>query len=290
MATGGTTLGRGKTAEQIALIAEASRIVADVLGMLEQYTVAGATTLQLDAIAEEYIRDHGAEPAFKGYVVMGLSYPNTLCTSVNDAVVHGLPDSVPLREGDVVSLDVGVKKGGYYGDSAITYAIGDPGEIGRRLMQVTEESLWLGIQEAVVGNRVYDISRAVQRHVEANGFSVVRDLVGHGIGTKLHEDPSIPNFVPSPFQRHHFKNTQLVDGLVICIEPMVNAGTYRVKTRDDRWTMATQDGQLSAHYEHTVVVREGRPEVLTLSKGAEPKWMASDSTEREPTAAKRTES
>ncbi|MBS1913799.1 MAG: type I methionyl aminopeptidase [Bacteroidetes bacterium] len=262
MATGGV-ITRGKTPEEIALIRESSRIVAGVLAMLKEHTVAGATTLSLDAIAEEYIRDHGAEPAFKGYVVHGEVYPNTLCTSVNEAVVHGLPDSRPLAEGDIVSLDVGVKKDGFYGDSAVTYAIGDVGEIGRKLMKVTEESLWLGIEQAVAGNRVYDISRAVQKHVEANGFSVVRELVGHGIGRSLHEEPSVPNFVPSPFQRHQFKNTALVDGMVICIEPMVNAGSYRVATRPDRWTVVTQDGMPSAHYEHTIVVREGAPEILT---------------------------
>jgi methionyl aminopeptidase len=250
------------------LIAEASRIVAGVLVMLEPYTVAGATTRQLDKLAEDYIRSFDAEPAFKGYEVHGLIYPATLCTSINDAVVHGLPDDRPLEEGDIVSLDVGVKKNGYYGDSAITYSIGDPGELGRRLMQVTKEALWFGIEQAVAGNRVFDISRAVQRHVEANGFSVVRELVGHGIGKSLHEDPAIPNFVPSPFQRHQFRNTQLVDGMVICIEPMVNAGTYRVVTRADGWTVATQDGKPSAHYEHTVVVREGEPEILTMAQDA----------------------
>jgi methionyl aminopeptidase len=257
------SLQRSKSPEEIALIAEASKMVSGVLRMLREPTVAGATTKQLDRLAEEYIRDHGAEPAFKGYVVHGLSFPNTLCTSVNEAVVHGLPDDVPLKDGDIVSLDVGVKYQGYYGDSAVTYSIGDPGEEGGRLMRVTEEALWLGIEQAVAGNRVYDISRAVQRHVESNGFSVVRELVGHGIGKTLHEEPSIPNFVPSPFQRHHFKNTALVEGMTICIEPMVNAGGYRVETRDDQWTVVAQDGKPSAHFEHTVVVREGAAEVLT---------------------------
>jgi methionyl aminopeptidase len=258
-----TIPGRGKSPDEIALIAESSRIVAGVLAMLEEFTVEGVTTARLDELAEDYIRSHGAEPAFKGYVVHGLVYPATLCTSVNEAVVHGLPNDKPLREGDIVSLDVGVKKDGYYGDSAYTYAIGDPGEEGRRLMAVTKESLRLGIEQAVVGNRVYDIARAVQKHVEANGFSVVRELVGHGIGRSLHEEPAIPNFVPSPFQRHQFRNTQLVEGMVICIEPMVNAGTYRVMTAADGWTVVTQDGKPSAHYEHTVVVREGAPEILT---------------------------
>lgn len=264
MGSGGT-ISRGKTADEIALIAEASRIVSGVLTMLKEHTRAGATTRELDVIAEEFIRDHGAEPAFKGYVVHGIPYPATLCTSVNDAVVHGLPDELPLQEGDIVSLDVGVKKDGFYGDSAITYGIGDVGDEGRKLMRVTEEALWLGIEQAVAGNRVFDISRAVQRHVESNGFSVVRELVGHGIGRNLHEDPAVPNFVPSPFQRHQFRNTQLVDGMVICIEPMVNAGSYRVVTRADEWTVATQDGKPSAHFEHTIVVREGKAEILTMT-------------------------
>jgi methionyl aminopeptidase len=259
----GTSNSRIKSAEEIALIAEASEIVSGVLAMLKDHVLPGATTSQLDAIAEDYIRSFGAEPAFKGYIVHGNVYPATLCTSVNDAVVHGLPDDRPLQEGDIVSLDVGVKKSGYYGDSAITYPIGEIGELEQKLMRVTQESLMLGIEQAVAGNRVYDISRAVQRHVEKNGFSVVRELVGHGIGSSLHEDPAIPNFVPSPFQRHQFRNSPLVDGMVICIEPMVNAGTYRVMTRADDWTVATQDGKPSAHFEHTIVVREGEPEVLT---------------------------
>lgn len=255
--------GRVKTEEEIELIAEASRIVASVLTMLKEFAVEGVTTSRLDQIAEEYIRSFDAEPAFKGYSVHGEIYPATLCTSVNEAVVHGLPGDRVLRSGDIVSLDCGVKKGGYYGDSAITYAIGEVGEREKKLMQVTEEALWLGIEQSIPGNRVFDIARAVQRHVESNGFSVVRELVGHGIGKTLHEDPAIPNFVPSPFMRHQFKNVALVEGMVFCIEPMVNAGTYRVNTLEDRWTVVTQDGQPSAHFEHTIVVRESGPEILT---------------------------
>ncbi len=252
-----------KSAEQIELIRHASRIVSGVLETLSECVTEGMTTQKMDARAEEYIRDHGAEPAFKGYVVQGEEYPATLCTSVNSAVVHGLPDHRPLVEGDIVSLDVGVRYNGYFGDSAATYAVGEISDEGRRLMEVTEEALWLGIEQAIEGNRVYDISRAVQRHVESHGFSVVRELVGHGIGSKLHEEPSIPNFVPSPFARHQFRNTQLIDGMTICIEPMVNAGGHRVITLDDRWTVATADGRPSAHYEHTVVIRPDKAEVLT---------------------------
>lgn len=254
---------RVKTEEEIALIAEASRIVGGALIMLKEFTVEGVTTSKLDRIAEEYIRSYDAEPAFKGYSAHGEVYPATLCTSINEAVVHGLPSDYVLKSGDVVSLDCGAKKGGYYGDSAITYMIGEVSEENQRLVKVTEEALWLGIEQAVPGNRVFDISRAVQRHVEANGFSVVRELVGHGIGTSLHEEPSIPNFIPSPFMRHQFKNVALVEGMVFCIEPMVNAGTYRVNTLADRWTVVTQDGKPSAHFEHTLVVREEAPEILT---------------------------
>lgn len=257
---------RAKSDEEIALIAEASRLVSATLEMLRDEVRAGVTTRHLDALAEEFIRSHDAEPAFKGYEVHGLLFPATLCTSVGDAVVHGLPDDVALREGEIVSLDCGVKKNGFYGDSAITYAVGEIGELEKKLMRVTREALDLGVEQAVAGNRVYDISRAVQRHVEANGFSVVRELVGHGIGRTLHEEPAIPNFVPSPFQRHQFRNTMLVDGMVICIEPMVNAGSYRVVTRADDWTVATQDGRPSAHYEHTLVVRDGAPQVLTTHR------------------------
>lgn len=261
--TGARAGGRVKSEDEIALIAEASRIVYGALTMLKEFTVEGATTARLDQLAEEYIHSYGAEPAFKGYSVHGEIYPATLCTSINEAVVHGLPNDRPLEPGDIVSLDCGVKKGGYYGDSAVTYAIGEISEEEQRLLKVTEESLWLGIEQAIPGNRVFDISRAVQRHVEANGFSIVRDLVGHGIGRSLHEEPAIPNFVPSPFLRHQFKNVQLVEGMVFCIEPMVNAGTYRVNTLADRWTVVTADGKPSAHFEHTVVVRAGEPEILT---------------------------
>jgi len=252
-----------KSAEEIELVRQASRIVSDVLALLRDQVVEGTTTTAMDRLAEEFIRDHGAEPAFKGYVVQGEAYPSTLCTSVNSAVVHGLPDDRPLAQGDLLSIDVGVRLAGYYGDSAATYPVGEVSDEARRLMQATEDALWLGIAQAVDGNRVYDISRAVQRHVEANGFSIVRELVGHGIGKRLHEEPSIPNFLPSPFARHQFRNAQLIDGMTICIEPMVNAGTYRVATLEDRWTVVTADGRLSAHYEHTVVIRPGRAEVLT---------------------------
>jgi len=260
---GFATKGMIKTAEEIAMIAEASSIVSDVLILLKNYLTPGVTSLRLDEIAEEFIRSRGAEPAFKGHVVHGLTYPNTLCVSVNDAVVHGLPNNREMRDGDLVSLDVGVKKNGYYGDSAVTYMIGEPSPLQQKLMQVTHEALWLGIEQAVAGNRVFDISKAVQQHVQNNGFTVVRDLVGHGIGTTIHEEPAIPNFVPGPFQRHNYRNTPLQEGMVICIEPMVNAGTYKVETEADDWTVVTADGKPSAHYEHTVVVRNGEAKVLT---------------------------
>ncbi len=252
-----------KSPEAIALIAESSRIVADVLVLLAEHVVPGVTTRRLDEIAEEYIRSCGAEPAFKGYRVHGLVFPATLCTSVNDAVVHGIPDERELREGDIVSLDVGALRSGYYGDGAHTYPVGEVDEEKQRLMRVTREALALGIAQAVAGNRVFDISRAVQQHVESCGYSVVRELVGHGIGTTLHEEPAVPNFVPGPFQRHQFRNALLTDGTVICIEPMVNAGSHRVATDPDGWTIRTTDGRPSAHYEHTVVVRAAGAEILT---------------------------
>lgn len=257
---------RAKSEDEIALIAESSRIVWQTLEMLRTEVQPGMTTRRLDAMAEEFIRAQGATPAFKGHEVQGQAFPATLCTSVGSAVVHGLPDDVPLREGEIVSLDCGVKLEGYYGDSATTVAVGSIGELEEKLLRVTREALDLGVEQAVAGNRVFDISRAVQRHVEAHGFSVVRELVGHGIGRELHEEPAIPNFVPSPFQRHQFRNTQLIEGMVICIEPMVNAGSFRVVTREDNWTVATMDGQPSAHFEHTVVVREGAPQVLTVHR------------------------
>jgi len=211
------------------------------------------TTRQLDVYAEELARQRGASPAFKGY----RGYPYSLCISVNEVVVHGMPSERRLKEGDIVSLDFGVCYHGYYGDAAITVPVGKVSDEALRLMRITEEALYCGIEAAKPGNRLGDISAAVQQYVEAAGFSVVRDFVGHGIGTKLHEDPQIPNFgVPG-------RGVLLKEGMVLAIEPMVNAGTYRVKILDDGWTVVTSDKRLSAHFEHSVAITAKGPDILS---------------------------
>lgn len=254
-----------KSPEDIAGMKVSAGIVSGVHEMIREHVVAGAVTQDLDKLAEEYIRDHGGEPAFKGYEVGDdiAPYPATLCISVNEVVVHGIPGQSRLKEGDIVTVDVGVVKDGYFGDCASTYAIGEVDEERRKLMDVTLESLLKGIEKAIAGNWVFDIARAVQTHVESHGFSVVRDLVGHGIGTSLHEDPAVPNFVPNPFARHRHRNVKLVDGMVLCVEPMVNAGTFKVITESDGWTVRTGDRKPSAHFEHMILIRPDRAEVLT---------------------------
>ena len=249
-----------KTLEEIELVRESSRIVADVLKLIGATARPGITTLELDALAEEYIRSNGGEPAFKGYGYDKRNlYPATLCTSIDAEVVHGIPGTRTLKEGDLLSLDVGVKKNGFYGDGAWSFAIDGVSAEKQRLMRVTEESLLKGIEKAVAGNHLHDISAAVQQHVEANGFSVVRDLVGHGIGKKLHEEPSVPNFGEAG------TGIVLKDGMTLAIEPMVNSGTWRVKIAADGWTVFTADGKPSAHFEHTVALINGKAEILTQS-------------------------
>jgi methionyl aminopeptidase len=246
-----------KTPDEIALIRESCRVVAEVLKLVGAHAEPGVTTKELDRLAEEYIRSCGGEPAFKGYGPRENPFPGTLCTSIDGVVVHGIPGKQTLNEGDLVSIDVGVRMKGFYGDGAWTYAIGPVNEEKQRLMRVTEEALALGIAQAVEGNRIHDISRAVQSHVEANGFSVVRDLVGHGIGRKLHEEPSVPNFGGPG------TGAKIQDGMTLAIEPMVNAGAWRVVMDQDGWTVRTADGRPSAHFEHTIAVIDGRPEILT---------------------------
>jgi methionyl aminopeptidase len=249
-----------KSLEEIELIRESSRIVADVLKLLGAQVRAGISTLELDKIAEDFIRSMGAEPAFKGYGADKHNlFPATLCVSVDEEVVHGIPSKRVLKDGELVSIDVGAKKNGFYGDGACSFAVGEVSEQKIRLMRVTQESLLLGIQQAVVGNKLHDISYAVQKYVEANGFSVVRDLVGHGIGKKLHEEPSVPNF-GDPGTGPFLKN-----GMTLAIEPMVNAGSWRVKVASDGWTVSTADGKPSAHFEHTVAIIDDKAEILTLS-------------------------
>jgi methionyl aminopeptidase len=247
-----------KSPREIGLIKESCRIVAEVLALLGPCVKPGTRTRDLDAIAEEYIRSQGGEPAFKGYGSDRTNlFPGTLCVSIDDVVVHGIPDGRTIEEGQVVSVDVGVRKGGYYGDGARSYPVGRVSEEKRRLLRVTEESLLKGIAEARAGNHVHDVSAAVQRHVEDAGFAVVRDLVGHGIGRNLHEEPSVPNFGEPG------TGALLKQGMTLAIEPMVNAGTGRVRMEDDGWTVRTADGRPSAHFEHTIVVTAGEAEILT---------------------------
>jgi len=246
-----------KTKEEIALMRESGRIVAEVLSLVAGHVRPGITTLELDRLAEEYIRSRDAVPAFKGYGPRTNPFPATLCVSIDSVVVHGIPGRRALKEGEMLSVDVGVKKNGFFGDGAWTFAVGEVTEEKQRLMRVTEESLTVGIAQAVVGNRVHDISSAVQQYVESNGFSVVRDLCGHGVGKKLHEDPSVPNF------GERGTGAKIQEGMTLAIEPMVNAGGWRVVMEQDGWTVRTADGRPSAHFEHTVAVVNGKPEILT---------------------------
>jgi methionyl aminopeptidase len=249
-----------KSIEEIEFIRESCRIVADVLKVLGAQARPGLSTLELDKVAEDFIRSMAGEPAFKGYGWDKKNlFPATLCTSINAEVVHGIPSKRMLKDGDLLSIDVGVKKNGFYGDGACSFAIGEVSEEKQRLMRVTQESLAKGIEQAVAGKRVHDISNAVQSHVEASGFSVVRDLVGHGVGKHLHEEPSIPNFGEPG------TGAELKDGMTLAIEPMVNVGTWRVKVASDGWTVLTADGKPSAHFEHTIAIVHGKAEILTLS-------------------------
>lgn len=243
-----------KTAEEIAVLREAGRIVARCLEILAEAIRPGITTGELDAIAEAFIRKSGGIPTFKGY----FGYPASICTSPNDVVVHGIPGPRVLKEGDIVSIDVGVTYKGFVGDAAYTWPVGRVSEAARKLLRVTEEALHAGIAQARPGNRLGDISHAVQAHVEAHGFSVVRDYVGHGVGRRMHEEPQVPNFGPPG------KGPVLAAGMVLAIEPMVNAGGHEVFTDRDNWTVRTRDGKLSAHFEHSVAITEDGPEILTL--------------------------
>ena len=254
-----------KTTREIELMREVGRVVAGILETVGKNVKPGVTTEELDRIAEDYVLSQNAKPAFKGYGYDKRNlFPATICLSIDDQVVHGIPGARKVEEGQLLSVDVGAIKNGYYGDAARTYAVGNVGEEKRKLMEVTEKALELGIENAVAGNHVEDISQAVQDYVEANGFSVVRDLVGHGIGTKLHEDPPVPNY------GKRGKGPLLRPGMTLAIEPMVNAGTYRVYTARDGWTVYTSDGRPSAHFENTVVITDGKPEILTASNLKDP--------------------
>ena len=241
-----------KTPDEIAVMAKASRVVAEALAVLKDAVKPGITTDELDRLAETEIRARGAIPAFKGY----RNYPKTLCASVNEQVVHGIPSKRALKEGDIIGLDLGAIVGGIYGDSAVTVPVGRIEEKTATLVRVTEESLALAIEQATVGNRLSDISHAVQRHVEAAGFSVVTEFVGHGIGRQLHEEPQVPNY-GRPGQ-----GPRLQAGMVLAIEPMVNMGGSAVRVLEDRWTAVTVDGSLSAHFEHTIAIQPSGPAVV----------------------------
>jgi methionyl aminopeptidase len=238
-----------KTPDEVALMAQASQVVAEVLELLKEKVAPGITTDDLDRMAEEAIRGRGAIPAFKGY----RNYPKTLCASVNEQVVHGIPSKRRLKEGDIIGLDLGAVVCGFYGDSAVTVPVGTASGEARRLIQVTEESLYRGIAQAVVGNRLSDVSHAVQTHVEQAGFAVVTEFVGHGIGRQLHEEPQVPNY-GRPGQ-----GPRLQVGMVLAIEPMVNMGTGAIRILEDRWTAVTQDGCWSAHFEHTIAIQPSGP-------------------------------
>lgn len=244
-----------KTPEEIAVMAKASKVVAEALAVLKDAVKPGVTTDELDRLAESEIRARGAIPAFKGY----RNYPKTLCASVNEQVVHGIPSKRVLKEGDIIGLDLGAIVEGFYGDSAVTVAVGSVDEKTATLVRITEESLMLAIEQARVGNRLSDISHAVQRHVEAAGYSVVTEFVGHGIGRQLHEEPQVPNY-GRPGQ-----GPRLQTGMVLAIEPMVNMGGAAVRVLDDRWTAVTVDGSLSAHFEHTIAIQPSGP-ALVLSQ------------------------
>jgi methionyl aminopeptidase len=239
--------------EEVAAIRDAGRLAARTLDLLGRELRPGVTTAELDRLAETFIRDHGARPAFKGY----RGFPASICPSINEEVVHGIPGPRMLREGDLVGIDVGVELGGYYADHARSFGVGRIGEALGQLLAVTEEALRAGVAKAQAGLRVGDISHAIQSHVERQGFSVVRQLVGHGIGRAMHEEPQVPNYGPPD------RGPRLMAGQVLAIEPMVNAGGPEVVTLEDGWTVVTKDGSLSAHFEHTVAVGPDGPEILS---------------------------
>lgn len=243
-----------KSPRELELMRAAGKIVAETHEKLKEVIKPGITTLELDRIAEGYIRKSGGIPAFKGYN----GFPASICSSINEQVVHGIPGPIELKEGDIIGIDIGAIYSGYYGDAARTYGVGEIGDELKKLITITEESFFKGIEQAIPGNRLSDISHAIQKHVEAHGFSVVREFVGHGIGKNMHEEPQIPNYGPPR------KGPRLIPGMTLAIEPMINLGRYAVKVRSDGWTVVTLDGKPSAHYENTIAVTDGTPEILTL--------------------------
>ncbi len=247
-----------KSKKEIDLIRESCVIVAEVLQLLKRYVKPGITTIELDKIAEDYILSNNGRPAFKGYSQAGsFDFPGSICSSIDDEVVHGIPGNRVLKEGEILSIDVGIEKNKYFGDAALSVAVGKISDEKQKLMDVTERSLYLGIEQLKEGNRLGDFSSTVQSHVEENGFSVVRDLCGHGVGKHLHEDPQISNYGKKG-------NGPLIkNGMTLALEPMVNMGSYKVIVAEDGWTVLTADGKPSAHFEHTVLIINGKPEILT---------------------------
>ena len=242
-----------KTEEEVELIRKSSLLVAKAHAEVAKMIQPGVTTLQLDKRAEEFIRDNGGTPAFKGYN----GFPNTLCVSPNEQVVHGIPNDKPLEDGTILSVDCGVLMNGFYGDSAYTYSIGEIDEETKMLLQITKESLYKGIEQAIEGKRVGDVSYAIQLHAEMNNYGVVRELVGHGVGESLHESPEVPNY------GKRGNGPKLQDGMVIAIEPMINMGDRKIKQHADGWTITTLDNKPSAHFEHTIAIRKGKADILS---------------------------
>ncbi len=242
-----------KTREQIEIMRESALLVSKTLGIIAPEMVPGVTTLKIDKLAEEFIRDNGGIPGFKGLY----GFPNTLCVSPNAQVVHGIPNDKPLENGDIISVDCGVLKNGYYGDHAYSFEIGEVTPEIKRLLKITKESLYIGMRAFKAGNRVEDVGNAIQTYCESNGYSVVRELVGHGLGTKMHEDPEMPNY------GKRGRGKIFVEGMTVAIEPMINLGTKNIKHLKDGWTILTADGKPSAHFEHNVALINGKPEILS---------------------------
>ncbi|CAM1363497.1 Methionine aminopeptidase [Tenacibaculum sediminilitoris] len=245
-----------KTREEIELMRESALVVSKTLGMLAKEVKPGVTTLYLDKLAEDFIREQGAIPGFLGLY----DFPNTLCMSPNSQVVHGIPNNTPLQEGDIISIDCGAIKNDFYGDHAYTFAVGEIAPETQKLLDVTKESLYVGIREFKVGNRVGDVGFAIQNFTEKHGYGVVRELVGHGLGRKMHEDPEMPNY------GRRGRGKKFIEGMVVAIEPMTNMGTHKIRQHNDGWTITTLDGKPSAHFEHDIAIIDGKPELLSTFK------------------------
>lgn len=245
-----------KSKEEIELMRESALVVSKTLGMLAEEVKPGVTTLYLDKLAEDFIRSEGAIPGFLGLY----DFPNTLCISPNEQVVHGIPTTKPLKEGDIISIDCGAIKNDFYGDHAYTFAVGEIDPDTEKLLRITKESLYAGIKEFKLGNRVGDVGYAIQKYVEPHGYGVVRELVGHGLGRKMHEDPEMPNY------GKRGRGKKFVEGMVVAIEPMINMGTQKIRQHSDGWTITTLDKKPSAHFEHNVAIVDGKPELLSTFK------------------------